>query len=165
MKSKSICIFTPILLSILGCQSLDYYDGQTRSNQELAEVYLTTSEALPVVITDIDEKTERFSYKKRLYLLPGLHTFKLRTNPYRPLGEQASPLVWGYFSFSVDLKPGMTYMFKSNVTRQHFMSRHSSLCIYEEPQDQIGRKSNFTNEYRSPTDDATKIDCSLVEIK
>lgn len=165
MKLEHSYLLAPIMLGLFGCQSLNYYDGSPRSNQDVAEVYLTTSEALPIIITEIDNKPDQFMYKKRLYLLPGKHTLKVRTNAYYKLGE--SPKVWhlGYFNFDVELKAGMTYMFQSDVSSQFFMSSNSSLCIYEEPQDQPNKKTNWTNEYRSPTDRATIIKCDIVTIK
>jgi hypothetical protein len=148
---------------ISGCQSVQYYDGPERRKSETAEVFVSTFELLPVNIYSINGKIEDFRYSKRLYLVPGEYSIELRTGPYNKVGESSGPTYQGRFLLAFTAKPGKTYTFQSQAAQAR-MNANSKLCVFEEEQDSPTAKANWTNEFRSPSPEAMRLTCSIVDI-
>ena len=116
-------------------------------------------------VYSINGKVERFSYSKRIYLLPGEYTMDLRSAPYKKVGSYDGYIYRGFFKLTFHAAAGKTYTFKSMQGNKTTMDVNSRLCVYEEEQEAPNSKANWTNEFRSPSDDAANIQCAKVDIQ
>jgi hypothetical protein len=121
MKILRALLLISICLPLAACGSLKYYDGATRSDSEVAEVYLHGTGGWPLEMYKIDGEDNPFRFMSAAaYLLPGEHAF-------RYVSEEVCGDA-GFVTFKVDLKPGYSYFVTANVTD----SDTDTACIFEE---------------------------------
>lgn len=68
------------------------------------------------------------------------------------------------FNFSFDAKPGYSYNVKLLNGTATILLPDTKLCLLEEPHGAPGSSVNYTGEYRTPSLNATTVECSPAEI-
>ena len=122
MKILKGILLVCINLFMAGCLSMNYYEGPTRSDSEVAEVYLEGTGGWPLVMYKINGEEHPFGFMKSVaYVLPGKYAFRYRS-------ETLCDDETGFVTFNVDVKPGYSYFVTANYTD----ADTDTACIFEE---------------------------------
>jgi hypothetical protein len=115
-------------------------------------------------VNSINDDNEGYFYKKRVYVLPGEYTVELRSTIYNSLSSYRTQYV-GSFTLRFSAKAGYTYLFKTTAYAATRMDRNTEACVYEELQNDPKANKNWTGEFREPSINAIKLNCSKVVIR
>jgi hypothetical protein len=115
-------------------------------------------------VSSIDGHEETYTYKKRIEVLPGQHTVKLRTAELTRRSDPDRKRYRGQFELSFAAKKGQTYTFSVTPTTGG-LREGSQVCIHEEPRNDPGARIGFTGEFRSPGKNAVQLACSPMVLK
>jgi hypothetical protein len=152
-----------IVLMLFGCVSTKNYEGPTRPQTEVSEIYLRTIvNVFNLHVTSINGDNEEYLYYKRMNVLPGNKTIKLTTSPLINEDEPFGKEYIGKSTISFLAKKGKTYTFSvPSVT--YTMHQDSQVCIHEENWDDPDSKVGLTREFRFPSKNAIEIACMPIK--
>ena len=126
MKILRGILLVCITFSLAGCLSMNLYDGPTRSDSEVAEVYIHGTGGWPLLMYKVngEEHPFGFLFREITYLPPGKYAFRYRSEET----EFDDETLTGFVTFNVDLKPGYSYFVVANYTD----ADTDTACIFEE---------------------------------